>query len=142
MRAESVRKRGRSAIARRTGALIACLVWIAGFEIAPLMHGFEHAGVALHHFDLAGELRALLGVDLGLFEHERTDERHAHDHGAPDRRHGDGTLEHRSIAAASPGVALPPIDPPCIAELAPERAIAHGYESRIPSRERARGPPA
>lgn len=102
-------------------ALIACLIWAGGFELAPALHALEHAELAPH-------------------EHHA----HGHDHDgdeAPDQ-HGEGSLAHRDFAARTPPPALPPIDPPLIGVVRFERAAISDAPWRTLGRPRARAPPA
>lgn len=99
-------------------ALIACVIWAGGFELAPALHAAEHASLAPHSHG----------------DHEHSDH-------APPPEHGDGSLAHRELAASSAPPLLAPIDPPCLGAIvwALPRSIAPAPVDRIPSC--ARGPP-
>lgn len=108
--------------------MIACAVWVGGFEVAPFLHVVDHARLAPHaHAEEPAHCH-------GGACHEHEDE-------APDPEHGDGSLAHRGLAAHSAPPALPPIDPPRIGAV----SFAQDREGLAPllarARARARAPP-
>jgi hypothetical protein len=106
---------------REIPALLACLIWAFGFELAPALHALEHAAHVPHAH--------------GAHEHTHDGD------DAPDE-HGEGSLAHRDLAARTPPPALPPIDPPLIGVVRFERAVTSEAPWRSLGRPRARAPPA
>lgn len=103
-------------------ALLACLVWAGGFELAPALHLIAHAELAPH-------------------VHEHDGERHVHDGDEPPTEHGESSLAHRGLAAHTPPPALPPFDPPQLGAVRFERTPPRQAPSRTLEGPRARGPP-
>lgn len=108
-------------------ALIACLIWAGGFELAPALHALEHAALTPHHHHE---------------HHAHGGERHAHDGDDSPDEHGEGSLAHRGLAAQTPPPALPPIEPPLIGVVRFERDASSEAPWRALGRPRARAPPA
>ncbi len=164
---ESSRARQRRAGAngRELHALAACLLWLLGFEVAPLAHIATHVRGEAHHHDARG---ATIFEDEGgrddgyAFAHCHGGACHAHDHDAHGaerapghgRRetsrgvhraatpHGAHSLLHRGIAALAPKLATPHVRPALVCELGDARAPEARVASRAPRSVRVRGPPA
>lgn len=115
----AARKRGGSG--QTLPALIACVIWAGGFELAPALHAFQHAELAPHSH--GGETHT-----------------HHGDDDAPER-HGEGSLAHRGLAALTPPPALPPFDRPRLEVVRWECAPPTARGSARASRPRARAPP-
>lgn len=113
----TARERGGSG--RALPALIACVIWAGGFELAPALHAFQHAELAPHHH--GGET-------------------HTHHDDEPEE-HGEGSLAHRGLAAQTPPPTLPPIDPPRLEVVGWECAAPIARGSARAARPRARAPP-
>lgn len=136
----------RSGRARVIPALLFALVWVLGFEAVPALHQALHASIGAHehgavahchgsfcHSDQASAPRGSRTSAARAARGER---------GAEHRTHGDGSLEHRGIAALAPDLVLYVPEAFLVGELADPTRI----ESRIASFERrsppVRGPPA
>lgn len=124
MRASSAERRRRP---RGTGkelpALIACLVWAGGFEVAPALHLIDHA-----HQHASVHCHGDVCHDGG-------------DDAPPDPKHGENTLAHRGIAAHVAPPALPPLDPICLGTVVWDRGEPAQATSSSIERARARAPP-
>jgi len=133
---------------RRALAVIACLLWVVGFEALPALHLATHEGAAPHVHGADGTVIHVSFGDEpthvhadGTIHHHA--HRHSHDPGVrtPDG-HADGTVGHRGIAAIpapTPIHAPLPIDrrPMIVAAL-----VAHTPISATTPVAAARGPPS
>lgn len=116
---------------RELPALLACLVWVAGFEAAPAVHLAGHAARAPHAHGASTHAHG---------DHAHPDEDREGRDGDPE--HGEGSLAHRGLAARTPPPAIPPVVPPWVVVRVP-RVRAPGAPpavSRAPAR--ARAPPS
>ncbi|MCG8421627.1 MAG: hypothetical protein MJE77_27215 [Proteobacteria bacterium] len=104
---------------QRRFALLACALWVLGFEVAPNLHiGFHDLFADHHHGD------------------SHTEDR---DGNSPD--HGDGSIEHRGVAILE--APPPPVIPQAVAveRLIHHEAVADAPYERRPVTIRGRGPP-
>jgi hypothetical protein len=137
---------------RELHALAACLMWLLGFEVAPLAHIATHVRGERHHHDATGATAR--DAESHEHGHEHGQEHgHVHIHesdrdtkGAPGVEgspapHGAHSLLHRGIAALAPKVPTPVVPPPAIHALVSLRAPRDLIASRAPESARARGPP-
>lgn len=124
----------------RWAPVVAGLLWLGGFELAPTLHMGFHEAFGEHHH----------GVSDHDPHHHGAETHHHHDHGSLEHEqpedapseHGNNSLAHRDLAAEPSPVAVPPVPE---ALLAAEQASLPMLRSlrvqpRIESK-RARGPP-
>lgn len=123
----------RSGRARVIPALLFALVWVLGFEAVPALHQALHASIGAHEHGAVAHCH-------GSFCH--SDQASPTERDSEHRAHGQGSLEHRGIAALAPDLVLYVPEAFLVGELADPTRI----ESRIASFERrsppVRGPPA
>jgi len=120
----------RRSTGRELPALIACAVWLAGFEVAPVLHVAQHADLAPH-------------AHGAPHTHAHGGEAHRHDADPePDPEHGEGSLLHRGLAAHTAPPAVPPVDPPWSVAVLPRFEAPAAPATVDPAVPRARGPPA
>lgn len=152
-------RRSRSTRRRGYAALVACLLWVFGFEVVPWLHmalhdrigAHTHQGLVIVHFDGAIEHEhphtheADLEQDLRISEtpHERA-VRHFRDAETRLRHaleHGHGSLAHHDVALI-PWLALPEV--PVVIRHASVLAFAVELVpiDALAPRANARGPPA
>jgi len=107
-------------------ALLACGLWLLGFDVVPLAHLVFHD--SLDHHD-HGHHHA------GDHDHEGQDETPA--------EHGDGSVAHRDLAAQIPSPSIPAVQEALLAAT-PTLIRAHDERptDRQPQTTKARGPPA
>lgn len=128
-RAEPARAWRPRGTGREIPALLACLVWAGGFEIAPLLHALDHGEQAPHTH--------------GWHPHDADD--HHHDEpmgeGAPDPEHGEGSLAHRDLAAHTAPPALPPLRALWLGDVDTRQERPTRLDAPARERPRARAPP-
>ncbi len=133
--------------ARAIPALLFALVWVLGFEVVPTLHQALHASLGAHEHGALlhchGSFCHASAEDLdGSRRGPRREGALAGDPIDGPRAHGDGSLEHRGIAALTPDLVLYVPEAILVGELADPARV----ESRIASFERrsppVRGPPA
>ncbi len=142
----------RSARARRRLALVACLLWLAGFEVLPWLHVALHDELAPHVHTADGTIiRVSFAGEVTHRHADGTVHRGPADDHAKHRRpprtsytldHGAGSLAHHGVAvvpAAAPLHApLPVVRRPVVVAVA---APIAWVSSSVPLAS-ARGPPA
>jgi hypothetical protein len=124
---------------RRRLAMFACVLWLVGFEFAPLLHVALHDHLGHHHHDAGGAV-----VDDHDDDHDDADD--ADDskvtHVEAGLAHGRHSLAHHGVAVQPPAPAITkplPVDRRAIF-IAPIAAVDPiTFEPLI---ARARGPPA
>ncbi len=118
--------------ARVIPALLFALVWLFGYEVLPFAHQAMHAHIGAHSHGVAAHCH-------GGFCHSDDGERAPTSHGSD---HGQGSLEHRGIAALTHEITI--FVPELM--LAGEQPIEVALASRVECFERCsppvRGPPA
>jgi hypothetical protein len=111
------------------GAAVAALLWLFGFDVAPMAHMVLHEA-------------------LGEHEHgHRHDQDHGHEHGQQNENgngnHGEGSIAHRDLAAQVP---LPSVPEVLEALLSSEVPSPPSHDEppadRRPRTSRARAPPS
>jgi len=106
--------------------LLACGLWLLGFDVVPLAHIVFHESL----------------------EHHEHGHPHAqnHDHEGQDETpadHGDGSVAHRDLAAQVPSASIPVVREALLAwGLLPIRVHDQPPADRQPRTTKARGPPA
>lgn len=130
MRSRTRRRGGERA--RVIPALLFALVWLFGYEVAPLAHQALHAQLRAH---VHGTSATAEGAHCheGVCHGGRTQ--------AP-RTHGDGSLEHRGVAALPHAIVIFVPELTLAGELPREVVLAQRVSSFEASTPPARGPPA
>ena len=108
-------------------ALLACALWLLGFDIVPLAHLVFHDALEEHHHG---------------HHHEQA---HPRDHEEKDRspaEHGEGSVAHRDLAANAPAPGVPEVLEALLAWAAPPLSFQDERPTdRQPRTIRARAPP-
>jgi len=103
--------------------VLACALWLLGFDVAPLAHQVFHEALEEHHHGHA----------------------HPHDHEEKDRspaEHGEGSIAHRDLAATPPAPGVPEVLEALLAwSAAPLSLHDERPTDRQPRTTRARAPP-
>lgn len=107
--------------------MLACALWLLGFDVVPLTHLVFHDALGAHH-------------------HGHPDEHaHPHDHEEENRsqsEHGEGSIAHRDLAANVPLPAIPEVLEALLAWAAPPLSLHDERPTdRQPNTIRARAPP-
>ena len=104
-------------------ALLACALWLLGFDIVPLAHLVLHDALEEHHHEHA----------------------HPRDHEEKDRspaEHGEGSVAHRDLAANAPAPGVPEVLEALLAWAAPPLSFPDERPTdQQPRTIRARAPP-
>ena len=104
-------------------ALLACALWLLGFDIVPLAHLVLHDALEEHHHEHA----------------------HPRDHEEKDRspaEHGEGSVAHRDLAANAPAPGVPEVLEALLAWAAPSLSFPDERPTdQQPRTIRARAPP-
>lgn len=120
--------------ARAIPALLFALVWVLGFEVIPTLHQALHASIGAHEHASAAHCHGSFCHSDEASRPAKRDPEH--------RAHGDGSLEHRGIAALTPDLVLYVPEALLVGELPDPSRV----ESRVTTFERrsppVRGPPA
>lgn len=119
-------------------ALLFALVWLLGYEVVPFAHQAMHAQLGAH-------VHGAVAHCHGAFCHADADETDGAEHVAKQTRgsrsHGEGSLEHRGLAALAPELTIYVPELMLAGEMPREAPIV----ARVASFERcappARGPP-
>jgi hypothetical protein len=119
---------------REIPALIACAVWLLGFEAAPVLHVAQHADLAPHAHGSAPAHAHGHAHEGGPHRHDAAPE--------PEPEHGEGSLLHRGLAAHTAPPAVPEVDPPWSVTVLPRVEAPAAPPAPDPTPPRARGPPA
>jgi len=145
------------------GPVLACLLWLAGFEVLPTVHmafhddfgahqhGVEHESLGHrpheheheheHEHGEAHHAHTLHHHDHGLAHEHGDDDHHDEDSEAPDR-HGENSLAHRHLAAEHSLPTIPPVPQALVSrDRVFERAVESLHFDNRQRAERARGPP-
>lgn len=121
--------------AREIPALLFAAIWLLGFEVAPAIHLARHAALPDHahcHDGVCqddGAERAPGAAATG----ERQER--------PSGDHGEGSVEHRGLAALAPACAILAIGGAPVAEILPRTLDAAHRDAAPRARARARAPP-
>lgn len=128
--------------AREIPALLFALLWVLGFEVVPTAHLAMHASLGAHTHGSthchAGFCHADDEADGGAGEGARAQKAPPSD----SRSHGQGSLEHRGVAALAPALAVLVPELVQVGELALPEALEARVVAFATPRPPARAPPA
>lgn len=128
--------------AREIPALLFALLWVLGFEVVPAAHLALHASLGAHTHGSTHCHAGFCHADDEADGDAGHDARAQKSAPSDPRSHGQGSLEHRGVAALTPDLAVVVPELLLVGELPPPDAPVVRASSFEAPRPPARAPPA